>query len=260
MKRYIKIYFKFLVNHIKTNMMFSYDFILGIFMMILMDIPYVFFMGTLFSGVNIAGWNLFEIMLLIGYVYIAEGVYDLLHGEIMNLPALIISGGLDCYYIRPLDIIFQILTASFYPDAISQILLGSILFFWGAIKLELISVTLILQLFIFVMISVVLYMSISILLCSFSFVMPTRTGLLWTFYSLEGVAKYPLSIFPKWVRYIFYTILPLAYIFYEPVQIILGKGRSFAYIFVCLIVTVVITLITILLWNWSLSKYKSSGN
>ena len=249
MKRYIKIYFKFLINHIKTNMIFSYDFILGVIMMILMDIPYVFFMGTLFSGVDIAGWNLSEIMLLIGYVYITEGLYDLLHGEIMNLPALIISGGLDCYYIRPLNIIFQILTASFYPDAVSQIILGGILFVWAAIKLELMRIALIFQLFFFAAISVVLYMSISILLCSFSFVISTRTGFLGTFYSLEGVAKYPLSIFPKWFRYIFYTILPLAYIFYEPAQIILGKEKNIAFFFISLIVTVIITVLAFFLWN-----------
>lgn len=260
MKTYSKIYYEFIKNHIKTNLVFTYDFILGIIMMILMDIPYVLFIGILFSGSNIAGWSLPEMMVLVGYVYVAEGIYDLIHGEIMNLPNMIISGGLDCYFIRPLNIVFQVLTASFYPDALSQIILGGILLVGGLVKLSLISAIVLIQIPFFIIISVTMYMAISVILCSFSFLLPTKVGFLWTFYDLEGMAKYPLSIFPKWLRYIFYTIIPIAFIFYEPVNVLLGKGGELLYLCMCIMVTFLTIVLAALSWKAGIKKYKSSGN
>ena len=79
----------------------------------------------------------------------------------------------------------------------------------------------------------------------------TANGLMTSF------ATYPDDIFKGIVRILFYTIIPIGFANYMPIQIM--TDFNIYYLFIVISVTLLLVLISFLLFNRGLKKYSSSN-
>ena len=75
MKRYIKLYVRFLEQYIKSLMEYRVDFILGLVGFILVQFTGVIFITLIFNAIpNLQGWGFYEILFIYGFAQIPRGI------------------------------------------------------------------------------------------------------------------------------------------------------------------------------------------
>jgi ABC-2 type transport system permease protein len=86
-------------------------------------------------------------------------------------------------------------------------------------------------------------------------------GLVWR---LKNFIHYPLSIFPLILQALFTFVIPLAFINFYPSAAILGKVDSVPFTpllaYFSPLVGIICFVLSIVFWNWALSKYQSTGS
>lgn len=90
---------------------------------------------------------------------------------------------------------------------------------------------------------------------------PLADEVMWNMYDF---ADYPITVFPKAIQFILTFILPYAFMSYYPAAALLGKDIPASYPaflpYLTPAVGLLVFLLSILLWNWGLKNYKSTGS
>ena len=90
---------------------------------------------------------------------------------------------------------------------------------------------------------------------------PVMDFLLW---DMKQFTNYPITIFPKGIQFILTFLLPFAFINFYPASALLGKtipkGYPAVLPWLSPFVGLLVLVLSILLWNWGLSHYKSTGS
>ena len=80
----------------------------------------------------------------------------------------------------------------------------------------------------------------------------------------ETLTNYPITIFPKAIQFILTFLLPFAFLNFYPASALLGKAIPQGYPailpFLSPLVGALVFALSVLLWNWGLKHYKSTGS
>ena len=127
MKRYCKLYFKFLNQYIKTLLEYRADFILGLIGFILIQLTGVIFIKLIFNNIPaLEGWSFYEILFIYGFAQIPRGIDHVFTDNLWILSGqIIVQGQFDRYLLRPLNPLFQVIAERFQPDGIGEIIIGT---------------------------------------------------------------------------------------------------------------------------------------
>jgi ABC-2 type transport system permease protein len=84
--------------------------------------------------------------------------------------------------------------------------------------------------------------------------------LLWT---VKSFTNYPLRIYPVFLQVFLTFVVPIAFMNFYPASAILGKGTPFSFPvhlgYFSPLTGIVLFILSILFWNWALSRYQSTG-
>jgi len=172
---------------------------------------------------QISGWTLPQVGLFYGMVSVAFAIAEAVPRGFDVFPNLIKSGDFDRVLLRPRSPALQILGQEFQMMRIGRFLQGGLVLIWSANQLKTDWTIPSISLLVF---------AITGGACLFSglFVLQA-TMCFWTIESIEIVnsatyggvetAQFPLTIYPRWFRWIFTFVIPLATINYFPVHAIL---------------------------------------
>lgn len=90
---------------------------------------------------------------------------------------------------------------------------------------------------------------------------PIADFLLW---DVKEFTNYPITVFPKGIQFVLTFILPFAFMNFYPVSALLGKAIPKGYPgilpYLSPVVGALAFALSILLWNWGLKHYKSTGS
>ena len=105
MKRYLKLYRKFLEQYIKTLIEYRADFILGLIGFLLVQGIGIIFISLVFKSIpNLKGWSFYEILFIYGFAQIPRGIDHVFTDQIWMLSGrIIVQGEFDRYLVRPLN-------------------------------------------------------------------------------------------------------------------------------------------------------------
>jgi ABC-2 type transport system permease protein len=208
---------------------------------------------------SILGYSQFDMILLIfSFACIADfaGAFT---GNITLLEQDIREGNLDGYILKPID------TMILYTC--SKFRLTDLLFFFvhvipylvimakHAEPIELIQIPLYL---VALVCGMIIYVSIKIFVNTINFWWQKMDNLFHLMYTIFEVGKYPLTIFPGFVRVLMFTLVPVAFAAYVPVNILTGRADMLTYALMP-IVTILTMVVTRTFWNISLNKYSSAS-
>lgn len=257
MIKMIKIYLKIQFYNIKAIKTYKIDFILGCFSFALNQMITLASLYVLYRfNINIGDWSFYEIMFLQGYVSLIISFSDFLSDSLWDFTGTIISrGNFDKYMTKPISSLLLILVDRIQIDAIGGVFSAMIMLylscFYGNISINIIY-------FIFYLFSsLLIVLSIKIICSSFAFKLKRCRALLFIIFKMMDFCKYPLLIYPLFIRIILTVIIPFGLCSYYPVDSLLGNKPFSPFVF--LLIGFVLICLSFYIWNIYENEYSGSG-
>lgn len=253
-KNQIKVIFLSIKYALEREMLNKVTFFSNIIFMILNNACFIVQWIILYSlKENVGGYSFKQVLLLWG---LAAGVYGVSHfffKEVFELTEIIHSGKLDTYLIQPKNILLSVITSSVEVSAIGDMLYGLIMLVLFGFSIK--------NFLLFTIFSITggfIIASIAIIFASLTFWFGRVEIITNTVNSLmTNFATYPEGIFKGFIKIIFYTLIPIGFANYLPIQIITEFHMS---TFLLVIgVTILLVSFAFFIFYKGLKKYSSSN-
>lgn len=239
------------------------DFLMGLFGFFLTQMTGIAFLYLVFQQIpDLKGWSLDQLIFIYGFAQIPRGIDHLLTDNIWLVAwRWVINGEFDRYMLRPMNVFFQIIAEKLQPDAVGELLVGTILVVRSLSKgIVILDGIHILMFLVSVLAGAVIYTSIKLFFAALAFWLKTSGPFLQTAYQMSDFAKYPTEIYSKGIQFIITWIIPFAFVAYLPASYFLKTNVSAGIIGIECIIAVVFWCIAYATFNRGLKIYESAGN
>ena len=262
-KKHWNVYKKFFAMYMKSRLIYKADFILGFTSQLINLIFSVAFLSLLFTQVeSIQGWNFDEILLLAGFSGLILNLHHIFFFAPYRLGEdYIISGRMDRYFVRPLNMLFQVFARYIADDNISKVLanMAIVIYAWNQLALSIAPVKILYGLLAIIS-GVMVLGSIFVTFGTTAFWTGRSQAIFWLFFRISDFRRYPYSIFSQPIKIILVTIVPIAFTSFFPTTFLLGMPEWRSWQIATLIVGPVMYLLAYQFWKFGLSRYSSTGS
>lgn len=269
-KRYVRLYRVLITQFFKTIMQSKVDFLMGLFGFFFTQFAGIFFLYLVFEQVpHLNGWTLEQLIFIYGFAQIPRGLDHLFTDNIWLVAwRMVINGDFDRYMLRPMNVFFQVIAEKLQPDALGELLVGTILIVRSvSAGVVIVDVPHVLLFVVSVVAGAVIYTSIKLFFASLSFWVKQSGPFLQVAYELADFAKYPTEIYAKAIRFIITWVIPFAFVAYLPASYFLGVNGFFGANVSNAFVVLTECLIALLFWcvayavfKRGIARYESAGN
>lgn len=264
-KRYLRLYKALISQFFKMVVQSKVDFLMGLFGFFFTQISGILFLYLVFEQIpNLQGWTLEQLVFIYGFAQIPRGIDHLFTDNIWLVAwRLVINGDFDRYMLRPMNVFFQVIAEKLQPDALGELLVGTILVvysvFKGVVVLDAVHIALFA---VSVLAGALIYTSIKLLFASLAFWIKRSGPFLQLAYEMAEFAKYPTEIYAKALRFVITWVIPFAFVAYLPAGYFLGAGmgNNMGVIGIECAIAAVFWLIAYAVFHKGISVYESAGN
>lgn len=259
------LYLRFASAALRAKMQYKVDFVVSSLVYgALTAVDFVLVAAILSRFPTVAGWGVYEIGVLYGIVWIAVSLYRTFAPEVHQFERYIVEGEFDSLLVRPWPTLFTLLARDIEPHRLGGALQGGIILgiscakLWEAGALDggelayvaLLSVT-----------GALIPFSLGIATAAVAF-WTVRTGDLLTFtmYAPTTASQYPLTIYPRWLKGLLVSVLPVGFINFIPVSYLLEKGGSPLSLWLTPFVSAAAAFLAYALWRAGERRYHSTGS
>jgi len=239
---------------LEREMLNKFTFISNIVFMVLNNSSFIIQWIILYSiKDNIGGYSFKQVLLLWGLAAMGYGISRFFFKNAFDLSDIINTGKLDNYLVQPKNVLLSVITSDVEVSALGDILYGYIILFLYGFSIR----NFLLYTF-FGITAGFIITSVSIIFSSLAFWFGRVEVIANTLNSImTNFATYPEGIFKGMIKILFYTILPLGFANYMPVQIM----TSFNIYNLLIIIFIVLLFIGIafFIFNRGLRKYSSTN-
>lgn len=262
-KRYLRLYRVLITQFFKVILQSKVDFLMGLLGFFLTQVMGIAFLYLVFQQIpSLQGWTLDQLIFIYGFAQIPRGIDHLLTDNIWLVAwRLVINGDFDRYMLRPMNIFFQVIAEKLQPDALGELLIGTILVAISLGKgIVIVDARHILLFVVSVLAGALIYTSIKLFFASLAFWVKISGPFLQVAYEMADFAKYPTEIYAKAIRFIITWVIPFAFVAYLPASFFLKAEVSAAVIGMECIIAVVFWCIAYAVFNRGTKVYESAGN
>ena len=199
LKRYARLYKVFVLQFFKSLVQSKADFIIGL----------CGFFFTQITGIA---------FLYLVFAQIPRGIDHLLTDNIWMVAWWqVVNGQFDRYMLRPMNLFLQVIFEKLQPDALGELLVGTILLVSSIGKgIVIVDAAHVVAFVISIFAGALIYTAVKLLFASFAFWMKISGPVLQTAYELADFAKYPTEIYAKGVRFLITWVIPFGFVAYLP--------------------------------------------
>lgn len=239
---------------LQREMLNKFTFFSNIVFMILNNACFIIQWVILYSiKDNVGGYSFKQVILLWGLAAGGYGVSHFFFKEAFAMSETINSGKLDAYLIQPKNVLLSLITSSVEVSALGDMLYGIIM-----VVVYGFSIKTLLLFILFSITSGLIITSVAIMSGSLAFWFGKVDILSDTINSLmTNFATYPEGIFKGVIKILFYTIIPLGFSNYLPIQII--SDFNIYYFLVVILITIICMVLSYIIFNQGLKRYSSSN-
>jgi len=261
-KRYWKVYKIFFANSISYISQFKTESFIRIFLNFAWVLSLFLTIEIIFNQTQkLGGWQKSEVYVLMLFWIIADEVWGFFVGvNLTNLSQLIRTGELDFHLTKPINSLFVISTKFIQIRSILRFFIEIILLIIIVIKFNIPITTwgAILAALLLIGAMIILY-AFEILVNSLSFWLIKIDALYDLYATFFQFGRFPLEVFPKTLKIIFLTTIPIAFSAYVPTAALFGKwpwyGTLYVFAFAALSLFCALKF-----WNFALKKYSSASS
>jgi len=263
LRKYSRLYRRFLSQYLKILMEYKTDFFIGLFGFFVVQITGIVFLYLVFQRIpTLNGWSFNEILFIYGFAQLPRGIDHLLTDNLWLLSGrIIVNGEFDRYLLRPINPLFHLIAEVFQPDAFGELIVGIILVVTSISKLHITFTFLDVLVFMLVILcGSIIYTSIKLFFASFAFWIKFSQAILYVTYSISDFAKYPISIYSKLVQGIMTFIIPFGFTAFFPASYFIGKVNAQVALGGTFIAAAISFAIGYSTWLMGIRAYESAGN
>ncbi|MDN5278956.1 MAG: viologen exporter family transport system permease protein, partial [Clostridiales bacterium] len=209
---------------------------------------------------SIAGWNSDQILTLYGvFMCIFSLHFILLYPNLIEMGEMVNRGSLDLLLTKPVN---SQLILSFKRISLEE--LGSFgaslaLLTWlagkGVLQLNIATVA---QFISAMLGSMALVYSLFMILMSLAVKLEKLENMSQLMWSLFSFCRYPMEIYPGWLKHMFYTLFPIAFVSTVPASAILGRA-SIEITILGIIIALIAFAGSTFFWRHTIRAYTSAG-
>lgn len=269
-RRYMRLYRVLISQFFKVILQSKVDFLMGLFGFFFTQIMGIMFLYLVFAQIpSLQGWTLDQLIFVYGFAQIPRGIDHLFTDNIWRVAWFyVIDGDFDRYMLRPMNLFFQVISEKLQPDALGELLVGTILVIRSINKgVVIVDAAHIVLFFVSVIAGALIYTAIKLFFASWAFWVKISGPFLQVAYEMADFAKYPTEIYAKVVRFIITWIIPFAFVAYLPASYFLGMdgffGKGISNVGVIGIewgIAIVFCIIAYAVFSKGTKVYESAGN
>ena len=259
---YLKIYFRILVQDLKSKMSYRADFIISMIGMILTNVAgFVSFkiLFTNFSEIN--GWGYDEMLFLYGFSLIAITPMQCMLDNNWSLRINVYQGDFIKYCFRPINVFFYYESEIFDAKGLGQLGVGvfTVIYAWNRLGLPVpfLSVA---KTVVFAASASLFMMAMQNAAAATCFWIDRSFYVLDLVFRLREYAKYPVTIFNPVFRFIFTFIFPIAFISYYPSLVILRPDSVPVLSWLSPFIGILLFYLSYRFWMLGAGKYNGTGS
>lgn len=262
-KRYFRLYRVLIKQFFKTLVQSKVDFLMGLFGFFFTQVLGIAFLYLIFDKIpNLNGWTLSQLIFIYGFAQIPRGIDHLFTDNIWLVAwRMVVNGDFDRYMLRPMNVFFQIICEKLQPDAVGELLIGTILIVMSLSKgIVIVDGMHIVMFIVSVIAGAVIYTSIKLLFASLSFWIKRSGPFLQVAYEMADFAKYPVEIYSKPIQFILTFVVPFAFVAYFPASYFLIQKSALMTVGIECLIAVILSILAYSVFKIGISKYESAGN
>ncbi len=262
-KRYLRLYRVLVAQFLKTIMQSRVDFLIGLLGFFFTQVMGIAFLYLVFQQIpDLQGWTLDQLIFIYGFAQIPRGIDHLFTDNIWLVAyRLVINGDFDRYMLRPMNIFFHVIAEKLQPDALGELLIGTILVVRSLTKgIVIVDGLHVALFFVSIFAGALIYTSIKLFFASLAFWLKVSGPFLQIAYDMANFAKYPTEIYSKGVRFLITWVIPFAFVAYLPASFFMKADTSAGVVVIECGIAFVFWWIAYALFHRGTQVYESAGN
>lgn len=265
---HLRVYYLLVAANTRSRLQYRFSTVAELIGFFITTFSEFFVTLIVFSRIDaLAGWSLGEVALLYALSSMAFALAELVGGGFDNFAPLIRTGKFDTLLVRPISDFVQVLASDFVLRRLSRFAQGAIVLTlgltWLGIRLALWQVLVMIGA---VFCGTLMYLSLFVVQSAACFwsVEGLEVFNILTYGSQEAMGR-PMEIYGDWLRRFLTFVLPMAFISYLPVRLILGKGDLPGSYpswtgWLAPLVGIAVYLIARRIWDFGVRHYQSTGS
>jgi ABC-2 type transport system permease protein len=261
MRRYAELYTYFLRQNVKLLLEYRASFIVGLAGVLLTHGGSLAFIWVIMSQLpSLNGWSLPEVLLIYGLVFFSRSFAHMFTDNTWAMGYFVREGEFDRLLVRPIDPLFHLLADGFNVDGLGSFLVGASLVLTAGQALGIFSSLLnITYLAVAVVSGAVIFFSLNLISSVSAFWIIDSLPVSEAVFGNYLFAQYPLSIYPRAIRFMLTWIIPYGFTSFYPATFLLGRDLG-PLVWLSPLVAAVLVVIGYRLWGVGLQRYESTGS
>lgn len=263
MRRYARLYIKFISQYLKVLMQSRVNFFIGLSGFLISQASGIAFLYLVFQQIpSLNGWTFNEVLLIYGFAQIPRGLDHFFTDYLWNLSMdVIIRGDFDRYLLRPINPLFHLISETVQADAIGELVVGITIFCIACNNLKIhFGIVNIIIIILITIAGAIIYTSVKLLLASLSFWLKTSIEILQVVYNFSDFVKYPTSIYSKGIQFMITIVIPFAFTAFIPAAYLIGKVNLTYALGGTILAAVISFCIAYVVWLQGIKVYESAGS
>lgn len=261
MIRYLRMFRAFASSEFQFEMEYRGNFYLSILEMFLVigtSIAAVLVMFQHTTTMN--GWTLPQMIVLLGVYYMIQGGVNLVFSpSFERLMEHVRAGTLDFHLLKPVNVQFLVSTRHLRVVRAADLALGLAVVIFGLVQVgEEIGVGPALLFVLSLLFGITLVYSLLLGLVTLAFWFVRVENLLAIFWAFTEAGRFPVDVYPLWLRVSLSTIVPIGIAVTAPANVIAGRMDAVA-VAILGAGTVLAVGLASALWRWGLRSYTGAS-
>jgi ABC-2 type transport system permease protein len=261
--RQLSIVGAYFAQFLKTRLAYRVDFLVDLGANLFAIAVQLATLTVLFSKVEaLRGWSFEQVLFIYGFSLLPLGLFNLVSINLYRFAERYIAdGNLDRVLLRPLNPLAQVLFESFNVSGLNELVLGAGIMGYAGVQLGLRPGPLDVLVFALVVpAAAVIYVAVFLGVTSVSFWHEDRMGLAPPVYNVIRFARYPLTIYGRWVQAFLTFVLPFAWVAYMPATWFVGGPDLRRWALLTPLVALLAMGLAYSIWRAGLRRYASTGS
>ncbi len=226
--RYLRLFGLFARTELQFELAYRVNFAIDLVSLVMVVSTSVGAVLILFAyTTSIGGWTLPQMLVLLGVFYIAQGV-----SELVFIPSFerfmehVRLGTLDFVLLKPVSSQFLVSVRHLKSSNFGQVVLGAAVVGVGLARLEALSPAAFAAFAVALLCGLVLVYALLIVLSTVAFWLVRVENLLAVYQAFLDAGRFPVDIYPGWLRITMSSVLPIGIAITVPAQAVAGRLDS----------------------------------
>jgi ABC-2 type transport system permease protein len=263
-QRYLRIFKILLRIELMTDIQYRLNFVftfLSTTLWVLSELAFLSFLLLRYQ--TFAGWNIYEMALLVGFNQLWAGgvLYFIVWPSLITFAEYIKAGAIDKILTYPISTRYYISVFRINWASLSIVFNGVVIIIYSLVKLKYFpSIGQIILFFILGLLSYWIIYCIQFIASCLTFWLTNAGSYLYIISTLDRLSRFPYEIFSKGIFFMLFTfVVPVTIISNVPVRALIGI-LDWKFVLYTSIVAIIFSILSHVLWKLGIRRYESASS